>query len=195
MSRQFLRVGKVGGSLFDFAELPTALRSWIDDQPGANVLIAGGGPFADAIRKADEVFQLGESKSHRLAIEAMRVSAALLQAMLPEARFARSLADVSSGIAQGGVVVFDPAETLISPACELSQSWHVTSDAIAAYIATELRAQELVLFKSTVLPSNTTRLQAAESGLVDKAFVEAAASLSTVRWVNLRGNPVTERPL
>ncbi|MCA9219115.1 MAG: hypothetical protein KDA71_02245, partial [Planctomycetales bacterium] len=86
MSRRFLRVAKVGGSLFDFAQLPTRLRSWLDDQPGANVLIAGGGPLADAVRQADHLFALDASTAHRLAIESMRVMTELLAALLPESQ-------------------------------------------------------------------------------------------------------------
>ena len=68
MSRMFLRVAKVGGSLFDFADLPMALRCWLDSQPGVNVLIAGGGPFADAVRQADATFAIGDTTAHRLAM-------------------------------------------------------------------------------------------------------------------------------
>jgi aspartokinase-like uncharacterized kinase len=190
----FLRVAKVGGSLFDFADLPTALRSWLDSQPGVNVLIAGGGPFADAVRQADATFAIGDTTAHRLALEAMRVSAGLLGALLPEARVLHSLADVAKQSASSELIVLNPAE-LSSPECGLPQRWDVTSDSIAAYVANRLQARELVLFKSTPLPANMNRTQAAEFGLVDGYFVQAAAAFPTVRWVNLRGTPVTERPL
>ncbi|HUG67197.1 MAG TPA: hypothetical protein VMM76_05575 [Pirellulaceae bacterium] len=195
MSRKFLRVAKVGGSLFDFAHLPVVLRSWLDGQPGVNVLIGGGGPFVEAVRRADEVFTLGESSSHWLAIEAMQVSSELLRALLPEARLVHSLDDARQQLASGTMVVLNPAPALKSSDCMLPHHWDVTSDSIAAYVASELQADELVLFKSTLLPANTTRLQAAEARLVDGHFVHAAAKLPTVRWVNLRDTPVSERPL
>lgn len=195
MSRMFLRVAKVGGSLFDFAELPTALRCWLDTQPGVTVLIAGGGPFADAVRNADATFAIGDSAAHRLALEAMRLSAQLLAAMLSETELLYSLDDVHRGLSNSGVVVLDPWETLTLPECRLPHSWDVTSDSIAAYIASQLQSHELVLFKSRPLPANTNRAEAAGAGLVDGYFVHAAAVLPTVRWVNLRGTPVTERPL
>lgn len=194
MNRKFLRVAKVGGSLFDFADLPAALRGWLDNQPGVNVLIAGGGPFADAVRQADATFAIGDTAAHRLALEAMRVSAELLAALLPEAHVLHSLADVRKQLASSEVVVLNPLE-LSLPECKLPHSWDVTSDSIAAYVASELEAQELVLFKSTPLPANTSRARATESGLLDGYFVQAAARFPTVRWVNLRATPVTERPL
>ncbi len=195
MSRIFLRVAKVGGSLFDFAELPTALRGWLDDQPGVTVLIAGGGRFADAVRRADATCSMGDTAAHRLALEAMRSSARFLTAMLPETELLHSLDDFREQVASGGVVVLDPWEILTPPECGLPHSWDVTSDSIAAYVASQLNAQELVLFKSTPLPANTSRAQAADAGLVDRYFVHAAATLPNVRWVNLRGTPVSERPL
>jgi aspartokinase-like uncharacterized kinase len=193
MNRKFLRVAKVGGSLFDFEHLPMALRCWLDAQPGVNVLIAGGGPFADAVRRADEVFTFGESISHWLAIDAMQVSSALLGALLPEARVVQSLDDAQQQLASGGVVVLNPASALKSSNCPLPHRWDVTSDSVAGYIASELQADELVLFKSKLLPANTTRLEAAEARLVDGYFIQVAARLPTVRWVNLRDTPVTER--
>lgn len=195
MSRKFLRVAKVGGSLFDFAELSTVLRCWLDEQPGVNVLLAGGGSFANGVRQVDQVFQLGESTAHRLAIESMRISAELLTALLPETQIVRSLDRIPVVLESASVVVLDPVHTLTSTDCQLPHSWDVTSDSIAAFVASELQAHELVLFKSTPLPANATRSQAATEGLVDRHFAQAAVSIQSVRWVNLRGKPVTERPL
>ncbi|MEX0819309.1 MAG: hypothetical protein WD070_06940 [Pirellulaceae bacterium] len=195
MSRKFLRVAKVGGSLFDFAPLPTALRSWLEGEPGVNVLVAGGGAFAEAVRQADLTFGMGSTTAHRLAIEAMRVSASVLSELLPETRLLHSPAELSSSLVESGVAVLDPSEMLTSPECRLPHRWDVTSDSIAAYVASGLQAHELVLFKSTSLPANVNRTQAAEAGLVDGYFPQASATIPIVRWVNLRGDPVTERPL
>jgi len=195
MNSKFLRVAKVGGSLFDFADLPAALRVWFDGQPGVNVVIAGGGAFADAVRQADATFAIDDTTAHQLAIGAMRISAELLGALLPDVPIVHSFADVRVRLPSHGVVVLDPSKILKQPECGLPHSWDVTSDSIAAHIASELGAHELVLFKSTALPPNTNRSQAAESGLVDRHFLQAAAMFPTVRWVNLRETPVTERPL
>ena len=195
MSRMFLRVAKVGGSLFDVPDLPTRLRCWLDRQPGANVLIAGGGPFADVVRRVDATLSIGDSAAHRLAIDAMQMSARLLAELMPEAELLHSLADARERVAGGGSIVLDPTETLHSPNCRLPHSWDVTSDSIAAYVAGELQADEFVLFKSMPLPANLNRWQAAESGLVDNYFEQAAADFASVRWINLRDTPVTERPL
>ncbi|MBC8354102.1 MAG: uridylate kinase [Planctomycetes bacterium] len=195
MSRNFLRVAKVGGSLFDLADLPVKLRCWIDSQPGVNVLVAGGGRFGDSVRQADDTFALGDATAHRLALDAMCLSAELLAVLLPEMTLLHSLHEVGEKLSNGESVVFNPREAMESPSCQLPHSWDVTSDSIAAYIASELRAQELVLLKSTLLPVNTNRSQAAEAGLVDAHFPQAAPAAQSVRWVNLRSTPVTERPL
>jgi hypothetical protein len=125
----------------------------------------------------------------------MRISAELLAALLPETQIVRSLDGIPAGLENVGIVVLDPVRTLTSTDCQLPHSWDVTSDSISAFVASKLRAHELVLFKSTPLPANTTRFQAATEGLVDRHFAQAAVSIQSVRWVNLRGTPVTERPL
>ncbi len=196
MSRRFLRVGKVGGSLLDFADLPSALRGWLDLQPGVNVLVAGGGAYADSIRQADDTFQLGHETAHRLALEAMRLSGRLLEALLPECLFCESIDHAQQELAAGNrkLIVLDSYDAVMHPNCPLSRTWDVTSDSIAAEIARQLDANELVLFKSTQLPANTNREQATEAGLVDSHFAETTIGFPAIRWVNLRETPVTERP-
>ena len=59
------RVIKVGGSLLDWPPLPRAIGSWLATQPAAlNVLICGGGPLAETIRRADRDFRLGDETAH-----------------------------------------------------------------------------------------------------------------------------------
>ncbi len=197
MSRNFLRVAKVGGSLLDFRELPMSLRNWLDCQPGSNVLIAGGGAMVDVIRRADEIFQLGEVASHRLSLNTMRITADLLAELLPEAMLVHCVNDLrerlEAGTPQNFVLDVGPWATQLENRDKLPSQWNVTSDSIAARVATALAAHELVLFKSTPLPPNLTRQQILEAGLVDGYFHEAAAEWDAVRWVNLRGSPVTER--
>ena len=104
------------------------------------------------------------------------------------------VADVRSQLGTRQVVVLNPSDLSLAES-ELPTSWDVTSDSIAAYVASQLQAQELVLFKSTSLPANTNRAQAAHTGLIDGYFEQAAATIENIRWVNLRTTPVSERPL
>jgi 5-(aminomethyl)-3-furanmethanol phosphate kinase len=191
-SRLPLRVVKVGGSLLDWPDLPSALDRWLAGQPAAiHILLGGGGPFADAIRRADSVFDLGEEASHWLCIECLGVSTSLLAAIVPRARRVSTLADLQSGIltSQLGLIVFDPREFLKRhephlPGTRLPQAWQATSDSIAARLAETLAADELVLLKSADQPAGGHAALAA-AGYVDAHFPVAARPLPQVRFVNL----------
>ncbi len=73
-------------------------------------------------------------------------------------------------------------------ATPLPESWDVTSDSIAAWVGTNVEAQEVVLFKSC-LPEARTYEAAAAVGYVDRHFPMVAAGWQQVRCVDLRANP------
>ena len=91
-----LRIIKIGGSLLDLVELPQRLAAWREKQTLAlDVLIPGGGAFAEAVRQADRVHKLGDVASHDLAIASMSTSARLLAHLVPDAHRVERFYDVA----------------------------------------------------------------------------------------------------
>ena len=82
---------KVGGSLLDWPELPDRLDRFLERASAqriptsATVLLCGGGPFADSVRRLDRVHHLGDFAAHRLAIQAMDLASTVLLCILPGA--------------------------------------------------------------------------------------------------------------
>jgi aspartokinase-like uncharacterized kinase len=204
MTRPALAVVKVGGSLFDWAELPERLTAYLEMRRMAGhrehaILIAGGGPAADWIRSVDQIHHLGDVVADRLALRALDLTAAFLAEVLPQAPCIDRLE----------MLELSPHSrtcTILSPRCALSEiersgasplraSWDVTSDAIAARIAVHLEAQSLVLLKSTPLPAHATRGEAARLGLIDPVFPFVARLISNVEYINLRSDPLEHRLL
>lgn len=183
-----VRVVKVGGSLLGWKDFPSALNSWLAQQrPAMNVLIAGGGEFADAIRRADATHGLGDEAAHWLCVDALSVTARLLSALVNVSVVTQteSLPTIAPY-----TCVLDPAPFLRTAeplliSAPLPHTWGVTSDSIAARIAEHLAACELVLLKSC-LPAKGV------AGYVDEYFPIAAANLARVRCVNLRGRDFEE---
>lgn len=187
-------VVKVGGSLFDWPELPARLRAWIREQRDERLLlIAGGGPFADAIRQADARWNLGAEASHWLAVDAMGLAARLLKTLLPEADYVAAWEDVrhSQDSAAGKrVVILDVKDFLRNheshlPPQPLPRDWSVTSDSIAARVAQASGARRLTVLKSRMPPA-ATLAELAQSGYVDEHFPSVAAQLGEVRFADLR---------
>ncbi len=137
-------VVKVGGSL---GARPRTLRRLMSTLAAlarrhALVVVPGGGPFADQVRRADRRFALGDSPAHWMAILAMDQYAYLLASLPKGAVIARGPASVAAG----RLNVLAPSAWL-ARRDPLPHSWQVTSDSIAAWVARELGARMLVLVK------------------------------------------------
>jgi len=190
-----LTVIKVGGSLFNWPDLPFQLETFLGVRfPMTGIerpmLIAGGGPAADLVRDLDRIHGLGDETAHYLALHAMDLSALLLSAIVPSVHKVDSLEAVWPALANGLVPVLAPRQTIhaidqleLDP---LPASWDVTSDAIAAWIAAYVKASRLILLKSASLGRRATLHEAARAGLVDPVFPEAARGLRRVEYLNFR---------
>lgn len=195
-----VRVIKIGGSLFEFADVGTRIDRWLNTQPPArNVLIAGGGKLANAIRDADRVHRIGDRTGHWMCIQLLDVSAQLLDCLTPNTILVRDytkLETVLSSSSTGRFVLsvedFMRNREAHLAGVRLSHDWRTTTDAIAARVASALGAGELVLVKSCDLSPGLDRHAAAEKGLVDQVLPDVAHSLK-LRWVNLRGDTDTSR--
>jgi len=186
-----ITVFKIGGSLLGLPGLGDLVRQILGERkPQAALLVAGGGVAADAVRGWDRVHRLGDQAAHTLALEAMNLTGALLDRLLPGTRPVRSPQQARVAAADG-VVGLLCADCFVKSATaagepELECSWRVTSDSIAAWTARALRSPELVLVKSVAVPQGVSLAEAADSGLVDEAFPAIAAALPQISWVNAR---------
>lgn len=143
-----ISVVKIGGGL---AMIPTAFERVcraVEEAARVEcmVVIPGGGPFADAVRRFDQEIGLSSTAAHWMAMLAMDQYAFALADRIPGAVVLENPGSVPEALAQGKVVVLAPSRWMRS-ADVLPHSWDITSDSIAAFIAGALGASRLILIK------------------------------------------------
>jgi len=192
MSRIPIRVVKVGGSLFDLADLADRLRSWLAAQPPAHhVLITGGGALVEQVRQWHAQRPLSEEAAHWMCVDLMAVTAHMLHDWLPEIPLIEDDRLLCQRLGERSCTIFSPAHWMRHsephlPGKKLPTNWEVTSDSIAARLAITLLADELVLLKSAA-PSKSANLeQLAQSGYVDPMFAALQPELPPTHLVNFR---------
>jgi aspartokinase-like uncharacterized kinase len=107
------------------------------------IVVPGGGEFADVVRDLDRRFSLSSAAAHRMAILGMDQYGLLLSDLTLISLVADSLEDVADA-GFGKLIVFLPSKLMLNED-SLENSWNVTSDSIAAYIACRLNASQLLL--------------------------------------------------
>lgn len=162
-----LRVVKLGGSLHRVPELAYCLEA-LAGADGETVLVPGGGPFADTVRMVQMQSGISDSAAHHMAMLAMEQYGLMLCDLRPGLVPADSLERIAHTLRQGHTPVWMPA-AMCRNAADLPQNWSVTSDSLAAWLATQLSAENLTLIKHG-RPADTDPIAMALSGWVDKAF-------------------------
>lgn len=172
-----LLIMKLGGSLLTRPRWPEELELLLSGLQRPLLLIVGGGAVVDGLRAIDAEAPQPSALMHRLAIEAMRLTAAIVAESL-------ALPIVTTADDTHAAAILDVAAWLTthSAATRLQEDWTVTSDSLAAAVATAIDA-DLLLVKSVPPPATTADLQALSAvGWVDEAFPAVARAIATITW-------------
>ena len=171
------RRGRIGPLMREVAELA---------RDCAVLVVPGGGRFADLVRSEMRRLDLGEAQAHRMALLGMDQYGLALAGFTPGARVTRTL-NGAVRLARAGRTPILLAAAMVAREPNLEKSFRLTSDSIAAFVATRLGARRLVLLKSVprlnrkiATPAGLARLK--RQGIVDPLFPAMAPKGAEV-WI------------
>lgn len=184
---------KVGGSLLDRFDWPQLLgelvSSLMHEAAGDRgcLLVVGGGAVVDSLRSSDAKWPQPPERMHQAAIDVMGATGWLAARLLglpmvsepsPEPGRKPAVLDVPEWLGREGRLERLPA------------GWDVTSDSIAAFVATS-ESSRLLLAKSVPPPvMGEDACQAlADRGWLDRFFPRAAEPLDEIAWACPRSVP------
>jgi aspartokinase-like uncharacterized kinase len=162
-------VVKLGGSVVRSPELP----SWLDviaASPQPIIVVPGGGALADEVRACQSHLGFGDASAHRMALLAMDQLAWAVAGLRQGLEVGATEADLQAALDRGSVAVWAPY-ALIAERTDIEESWRLTSDSLALWLASRVGASRCYLIKSILRQRKRLGAeQLAREGLVDEAF-------------------------
>jgi aspartokinase-like uncharacterized kinase len=180
-------VVKLGGSVVRSAELPRWLDA-IAAAPQPIIVVPGGGALADEVRACQEHLGFGDAAAHRMALLAMDQLAWAVAGLRQGFEVGATEADLRKALARGSVGVWAPY-ALISERTDIEESWRLTSDSLALWLASRIGAARCYLIKS--IARQQTRMgaeQLARDGIVDAVFPAMLRDASVPAFLLGRGD-------
>ncbi len=177
-------VVKLGGSLMG----TPALKGWLDALvqfgDGKVVIVPGGGVFADAVRDAQTETGIDDATAHQMAVVAMDQYATLMTGLNLDLVMAASELQIAEHGCQPRAIVWKPSPMVLADK-DLPMNWDLTSDSLAAWLATKLNAKHLLVVKS--IPMNGAETVDIKDlifeGAVDPYFGEYIANKPFKTWL------------
>lgn len=165
-----MKVIKLGGSL-SHSEALIRCMEIIDQERGLQrlVIVPGGGAFADQVRLAQQYWRFDQVAAHHMAILAMQQMALMFHAMKPNWVIKHSVVELKNNSSTETVIIWSPVIAELDQA-GVPASWDITSDSLAAWLATQLQAAELVLVKSASIEALSSLKALQQQGVIDRGF-------------------------
>ncbi len=178
---------KLGGSLAHSKTLINCFNKIQQRYQGRSVIIVpGGGVFADQVRLAQQQWQFDEFTAHHMAILAMQQMALMFKSLVPQWTVVSSLSDIQQDLHLNKTLIWSPNNVELDQS-GVPASWDITSDSLAAWLAKQLSATELILVKSAVIDPQASLEQLAAQQIIDQGFCQQSqAALFRIRVVNQR---------
>lgn len=182
-------VVKLGGSLLGAPELKHWLQLFADKGDGRVVIVPGGSVFADAVRLAQQRSQIHDTLAHRLAVMAMDQYGLLLAGLNPKLATASSELEIAERGWQHRGIIWLPSAMVCADE-QIPQDWGVSSDSLAAWLASKLNASHLLLIKSHVpvksdrkSPPQASVQDLQQTGMLDTRFHEFIQQQNFRSWL------------
>jgi aspartokinase-like uncharacterized kinase len=180
-------VVKLGGSVVRSPDL----SAWLDAiaaVPGPVVVVPGGGALADEVRSCQQQLGFGNEPAHRMALLAMDQLAWAVAGMRPGLEVGTTENALREIVGRGHVAVWAPY-ALIAGRADMEESWRLTSDSLAVWLAGKLGARRCYLIKS--IARRHVRYGAeglAREGVVDEGFPAMLAETGVAAALLGRGD-------
>ena len=166
-----LVVVKLGGSVVRSGELAAWLEA-IAAAPHPIVVVPGGGALADEVRSCQAALGFGDRAAHRMALLAMDQLAWAVAGLAQGFAVGTTEAELRAVLQRGEVAVWAPYG-LVAGRDDIEESWRLTSDSLALWLAARIGASRCFLVKSVRREGRHAGAQElARAGIVDAAFPE-----------------------
>lgn len=190
------RIIKIGGSMLLRDNLAAAVNHWLDAHPAdQTMIVSGGGKLIDAVRELDQNHKMASEQTHWMCVDLLTATASFAadlfgwplitneqqwkELVQGRQKFPNSQSHGRQPTVITPAVFYNRSTTV--PDIQVPHDWRTTTDSIAALLAHQIDADELVLLKSCPIAKQMSLSQLAKSGIVDEAFPVVAGNLKSIR--------------
>ncbi len=173
-----MKVIKLGGSLMtDKTVLKRCLKTIKQRCYEQVVIVPGGGVFAEQVRSIQKQWKFDDRIAHQMALLSMQQMGLLFKSIESSFEMAGSLVEIQQASSNQLLSIWSPdIKQLDNDSVEAN--WNITSDSLAAWLATQLKATELILIKSANIPMEVDLQKLQELGIIDPSFNELSKNSS-----------------